>query len=387
MRGSGPDRVRPRLLLAVTLSEWGGAQAYVHALARAARDAYEVTVLTAPGGRLVEVLRKEAIRVLTVPTLQRAPHPVRDALALAHIVSVLRRERFDLIHANSTKAGILVRAAARLTGTSPIIFTAHGWAFGGAKVALTRWLIAHAERVAAGWTTRIICVSAHDRELALRCRVAAPDQLSVIPMGVDPAPFLADRPLARATGPGDEPVIIAVGRLARPKDPVVLVEAVSRLKVGRVLIVGDGPLRRGVEEAIRRRRLNGRVRLLGFRDDVPDLLRASDVFVLSSWWEGMPLAIIEAMLAGLPVVATAVGGIPELVEHGVTGLLIRVGDAGGLAQALARLVADDPLRRRMGEAGRRRALQSFNLQDTVAHTLALYETLRSPRDDATVCSE
>ncbi len=171
------------------------------------------------------------------------------------------------------------------------------------------------------------------------------------------------------------PVITFVGRLADQKNPLGLLEAFTHLSHGTLVMVGEGPLRRKVEHVVRRSALDQCVRLIDPRPDIPDLLAASDIFVLPSRWEGLPLAIIEAMMAGLPVVATRVGGVPELVEDGVTGFLVPPADPRALAGALQRLLSDDALRRRIGAAGREKALREFRLDRMLRETSRLYEEL------------
>jgi glycosyltransferase involved in cell wall biosynthesis/GT2 family glycosyltransferase len=374
---------RPRVLELVTLSEWGGAQACVFALARGLRAAYEVTVACAPGGPLVSRLRAEGIAVVEIPTLVRTPRPLADLRTLWWLVGWMRRERFDLVHCHSTKAGLLGRFAAWMAGVPAILFTVHGWPFAGWWHPVQRAVVALAERVAARLSTAMICVCEHDHRVALQMRIAPPDRLVVIPNGVDPAPFLpADDGVAggrdaRADAEADPPdhalIAVAVGRLTEQKDPATLLDAWRRVRgPHRLLLVGDGPMRPALEARCRAEGLDGRVVIAGPRDDVAAILRRADVFVLASRWEGLPLAIIEAMMSGLPIVATTVGGVPEAVAEGETGLLVPPQEPGALARALERLLGDAALRRRMGAAGRQRALREYVVDRMLRQTAALY---------------
>jgi glycosyltransferase involved in cell wall biosynthesis len=189
----------------------------------------------------------------------------------------------------------------------------------------------------------------------------------VIPNAVDVAA------LPRSHGNGHVPTVLSVGRLVLPKSFWVLREALERLEPGsfRALVAGEGPQRSyliGVPG----------LEVLGERDDVPQLLAGADVFVLSTLSEGMPISVLEAMATGLPVVASAVGGIPEVVVDGETGLLVPPRDPEALAEALRTLLADAALRRRLGQAGRRRAQELFDVPRFRRDHLALYDRLLAP---------
>jgi glycosyltransferase involved in cell wall biosynthesis len=232
------------------------------------------------------------------------------------------------------------------------------------------------ERLAARVTDRIICVSDYDRNTALRHGVASSEKLVVIRNGVDPRPLLnADSGTVRAEfNLGRRPVVTMVARLVLQKDPLTLLRAWQLSKGNNVLmIVGDGELRGEVSRFISSNGLIQSVILAGERKDIPEILAASDAFVLSSRWEGLPYTIIEAMIAELPVVATRVGGVPELVEDGVTGFLVPPGDTGALAEALQNILDDSEVRHRMGHAGREKALREFSLDDMLRRTRQVYE--------------
>jgi len=207
----------------------------------------------------------------------------------------------------------------------------------------------------------------------------------LIPNGI-PTDEYAPNPDTRAQwrqAHGIEPratVLTHIGRFAVQKNHALLVEAFAQVRADAplyLLLVGGGELENTVREQVAALGLQERVRFLGVRADVADILRASDMFVLSSRWEGNPLSVMEAMAAGLPVVSTAVGGVPELVREGVTGLLVPSEDAGALAQAMQALV-DDPVRRQaMGAAARRHAVAHFDIRHTVRGYEQLYERLLS----------
>ena len=284
------------------------------------------------------------LRFVQLRHVRRPIRPWRDLLGLVELIRLLRRERPHVLHASSSKAGVLGRLAAVATRVPVRIFTVHGWAFGassGGSSAFYRW----ADRLMSPLTTATICVS--DRELAagLAARTCRAERTVVIRNAVDV------RGAPRSGLDHDPPRLIAVGRLRPPKDFGTLVQALAALTTApyEAAIVGEGPERGALEKQVAALGLDGRVRLDGERDDVASLLAESDVFVLSSRSEGLPVSVLEAMAAGLPVVASAVGGVDELVVDGETGLLVPQADADALASALARLIGDAELRRSMGD--------------------------------------
>ena len=368
-----------KILFVVTAAEFGGASRHVLALSgHLLGKGCKVGIVAAPEPRLMREAKRLGAQVFPNRYFVRPTQLQNDIRALGPVWRALRKFQPDLVSAHSTKAGYAARLLCTLLGVKPVLFTAHGWAFTeGRSEGARRWL-ARAERLAARVTSKIICVSEHDRELALRFRVGKPEQLVTVHNGMDPSLFLAARGhrVRSELGLGRAPVITYAGRLAPPKDPLTLLRACRMLPGDfRVLLVGEGELRNSVREYAQRNGLGSKVVLLGEREDVPEILAASDVFVLPSDWEGLPRSIIEAMMAGLPVAATRVGGVPELVEDGVTGYLVPPQDSHALAAALQSLLVDPGLRQRLGEAGRKRALEHFSLAETIRRTQKVYEAV------------
>jgi glycosyltransferase involved in cell wall biosynthesis len=348
---------RPRVVLAVTLAEVGGAQTYVVSLLPALTDRFDVVVAAHGPGPVREAAIASGARYVPLEHVRRPISPARDLLGLIELVRLLRRERPDIVHASSSKAGVLTRLAARLVGVPIRVFTVHGWAFlaySGLSSRLYRW----ADRFVRPLTTATICVSEGEQAAGLEAHTCDRERTVVIPNAVDVSA------VPRSQHDRATPLIVAVGRLKAPKDFITLVRAFSVLpeRSFEALIVGEGPDRPELEQEIRRLGLAGSVQLAGERSDVPELLARADVFVLSSASEGLPVSVLEAMAAGLPVVASRVGGVPEAVLDGRTGVLVRPGDPDELAAALERLVADTALRRRLGAAGRARAGECFDLE-------------------------
>jgi glycosyltransferase involved in cell wall biosynthesis len=357
-----PDR--PRLLVVITLAEVGGAQTYLAHLLPALSA--ELDVVVAAGGAGPLRLAAEAAGATYVPLrhVRRPISPVRDLLGLLELFVLCRRLEPQIVHANSSKAGILGRLAAWLARVPVRIFTAHGWAFAAYSGATSKAYL-WAERLLRPLTTATICVADNERRIGIAARTCEPDRTVVIHNAVDV------QAAPRATPGSGEAVVISVGRLKYPKDPRTLLEAAARVPGQWTLqLVGEGPDRPELEALA-----TERSQLLGERTDVPDLLARASVFALSSRSEGLPISVLEAMAAGLPVVASDVGGLRELVEDGVNGILVPPGNAVALAAALTRLVADAELRRTMGEASRLRAEKLFDLPRFRQAHLELYRRM------------
>jgi glycosyltransferase involved in cell wall biosynthesis len=361
--------VRPRILLLVTLAETGGAQTYVANLLPSLARQFDVTVAAHGSGPLRDRAHAAGVRFVQLEHVRRPVNPPRDLRALLELTALARRERPHIVHVNSAKAGALGRLAGWLARVPIRIYTVHGWAFtahGGASSALYRW----AERVLRPLTTTTICVAESERRAGLDAGTCGEATTVVIHNGVE-------LPSAGAVEPRPGPYrLVTVGRLQAPKDPLTLIRALAELgRPGEAVIAGDGPDRPAVEREVRRLGLESAVRLAGERDDVAELLAEADLFVLSTRSEGLPLSILEAMAAGLPVVASDVGGVPELVVDRETGFLVPPGDPHALAAAIERLLDDPDLRGRFGAAGRARVSTHFDLASAQRAHLDLYRAL------------
>ncbi|HYD97130.1 MAG TPA: glycosyltransferase [Noviherbaspirillum sp.] len=367
---------RMKLVLAITKAEFGGAQEYLRILMSSMPE-YDIELISGDTGYLTEVAAKMGIRYHICRSLVHPIRPSQDIKAIFQIYRLLRRIKPDLVHANSSKAGIVARTAALLAGI-PSVFTAHGWAFtegaGGRKAVLYK----AAERLASAMTKRIICVSRYDENLALRFRVADDARLTTVHNGIP------DIPGCRAAHANTVPRIVMVARFTAQKDYETLLHAIRDLSMYdfRLQCVGDGPLLDQSRNLARILGISDKVEFLGARSDVPEILKEADIFALSTNWEGLPISVLEGMRAGLPIVATRVGGIAEAVAHGATGMLVRPRDRAQLADALRALLADPGLRRRMGQQGRERFLDMFTSERMVAGTSDVYKSVLSQRRGA-----
>ena len=357
----------PRILLLVTLAEQGGAQTYVATLAPGLVGRYDVTVAAHGAGPLPEQVRAAGASYVPLRHVRRPISPWRDVLGLLELVRLIRRLRPHIVHANSSKAGFLGRLAAWIARVPIRIYTVHGWAFsafsGPRAIVYYRM-----ERLGRRFTTSTVCVSEGERAAGVAAGTCDERATVVIRNGID----AAARPVAQPRT--DPPRIVSVGRLQAPKDPLSLIQALATIRDRRwsAIVVGDGPQRPDVESELRRCDLDEVVDLAGTRDDIAEILAASQIFVLSSRSEALPMSILEAMAAGLPVVASCVGGVPELVVEAETGLLVPPGRPDELAAAIERLIDDAGLRERLGAAGRGRAETVFEIDTFLAAHRALY---------------
>lgn len=362
------DRIRVLRIIA-RLNVGGPALHTVLLNERLPAERYESRLVTgvpdAAEGDYVELHGLAPERIVRVPALGRELSGSRDLKALAELVRLMRRVRPHVVHTHTAKAGTLGRIAAIVARVPVRVHTFHGHVFDGYfSPAKTRAFLA-IERALARRTQRILTVSDHVRDELLALGIGRPGNTTVVPLGLDLDPFArADAhrgELRRELGvAADTPLVGIVARLVPIKAHEVFLAAAARIAervpACRFVVVGDGERRAELEDLAARSGLAERVRFLGWRADLARIHADLDVAVLTSRNEGSPVALIEAMAAGLPVVSTSVGGVPDLVSEGVHGHLVAMDDAAALADATIGLLADPARRRALGSAGRTRVL-------------------------------
>jgi len=322
-------------------------------------------------------------QVVRIPGMTRPIRPQLDAAAVMALAWWLRRERVDVVHTHTSKAGFLGRLAARIAAVPVVVHTVHGFAFHEFTPPARLRVYAALERLAARWCDRIITVSQAHADWAAQLRIGRPGQVVAVPNGIAPGPppdAARRAAVRRDLGIAEDALaLISVGRFDPEKNHLDLLPALESLPRAVLLLAGEGPLRDELEAAVARRRLKGRVRFLGFRRDVPALLEAADAFVFASVREGMPIVLLEAMAAGLPIVANRIMGNREVVADGETGYLVPPRRPDLFAEALCRLFADRERARAMGLAGRLRLERQFTLARTLARLEDVYDDLLSRR--------
>jgi glycosyltransferase involved in cell wall biosynthesis len=327
--------------------------------------------------------RRRGCRVVDLPALGREVAPLADLTALVQILRLIRRERPAIVHTHTSKAGFIGRLAAAIARVPAVIHQPHGHVFYGYYGPRRTAVFTALERQAARWTDRIITLTDRGATEHVAHGIGRADQYVAVPSGVPTAELRATVPArhearARLGLEPDAFVVVGLGRLVPIKGFDLLVRAlpavVARIPSARVLLVGDGAERRHLEAIAAALGVTERLRLTGELMDVTTPLAAADVLAVPSRNEGMGRVIVEGMAIGIPVVATAVGGIPDVVTDGECGRLVEPNDIDALAAALIELGRDDALRRKLGEAGERRA-EAFSAPVASAKLLAVYAAL------------
>lgn len=379
---------RPRVAQVIPWLSLGGATGLLIQLTeRLLQDGYEVEIVTGPtteaGVSMGHLAERLGCPIHVLPSFYRAPNPWNDVRALMALTELFRRGRFDIVHGHGTKGFLLGAWAARRANVQATVWHVHGWGFHDYSSPLSRALIVWLHRKLKRTASRIVAVSEATKMDGLRWQIGTEEDYTVIYEAVDLDRF-SRRPLAaeeakRRLGiEPNHPVVGSITRLAEQKCPLDLVDAfhllLKRMPRVRLLLVGHGPLWKATEARIAQLGIADAVMMLGARWDIPEILAATDVFALTSLWEGFPICYLEAMAMGVPVVGTDAGGARECILDGHTGFLVPRRRPDLVADRLYTLLSDDALRQRMGEAGRRHAAQ-FGYDRLVADIRNLYAEL------------
>ena len=388
---------QPRPILLQVCAVDFTARHFLMPLMRAQREAgFDVRLACAPGPFIPEIT-EEGFHVYPIP-FQRSMNVLAHTVAYRRLRALLRRLRPMVVHTHTPVASLIARPAARRAGTPVVVYTAHGFYFHDAMQPAMRRTHILLERIAQHWADFLFTQSSEDLRTAVAEKIAPADRAEAIGNGVDVerfapeqfAPELLDRKRRELGLTGHGPVIVMIGRLVREKGYLELLEAFARVRpafpdatllaIGEALPSDHDDSADQIRARVRALGLEENVIFAGRRADVPALLAIGDLFVLPSWREGMPRSVIEAMAAGLPVVATDIRGCREEVIVGKTGLLVPPRDAEALARALATLLEDEELRRRMGAAGRERAATYFDERVVIDRQMRTLRRLFSERN-------
>lgn len=321
------------------------------------------------------------VKIITLPELVREIRPLQDLIAGIKLYRLFRHLRPDIVHTHTSKAGVLGRWAAFFAGVPRIIHTPHGHVFWGyfGKIRTRFYILV--ERLTTMFTDWIVALTDKEGADYIRYKVAPAEKVITIHSGVDLEKMgttsVHSEKVRSALEIGENQVVVGtIGRLTSIKGHKYLVEAAQKIvaSVSQVvfLIVGDGSLRKALEDQVKQLSLSSYFRFTGWRPDIPEMLSIMDIFVLPSLNEGMGRVLVEAMAVGKPVVGSNVGGIPTLISHGQNGLVVMPRDAEDLARALTELIKDQSLRERFGNSGRTMA-KAFGVKAMVDKIEMLYQ--------------
>lgn len=351
----------------------GGAQMHVCELSKALSfDGHDVMVLGAGTGDLAEELTAHGITYQRLKHMMVPIHPYWDVRAFFEVRKIIKEVMPDIIAIHSSKAGMI----GRLVGKSlniPTVFTAHSWSFAGEPSRRKRILFTALEKWAGKLTNGVIAVSDFDYAEALEKHIVPVEKIQMIHNGI--------RDNQNETEDYPEPTsmvrLLMVARFAEPKDHDLLLSALKHvtIKSWHLTLVGDGPLIDRVKQFTKTLGLTKQITFAGEDREVTDKLKKTDIFMLISKSEGLPLSIIEAMREGLPIIASNVGGIKELIDHRGNGLLVQKGDEAGLVEALNAMMASDIFRKQLGKAARQKFIAQFVFADMYQRTESFYKNI------------
>ncbi len=345
---------------------------------------------TGPEGSLWDDARQAGCEVICLNSLRRSIHPVLDMRARSELVEIFRELKPDIVHTHSSKAGILGRSAARKASSPIVVHTIHGMSFNRTQSALTRAAYRFLERRAATNSNAIVAVAQAMIDQAVEARIAPRDLFALIRSGMETKHYFpSDSDKARLRvlwGYDDECVVVGtVARLFDNKGYEEIMQAmrlsVSRCPNLRFVWVGDGANRRQYESTLSEMGLRGKVRFEGLvaPQRVGELMRGFDMLVHASRWEGLPRAVVQALLTGVPVISFDNDGAPEVVKDGETGCLVPLGDCTRLAEAITYLAEKPDTRTRLGRRGREVCLEMFDWKRMTKEIETLYVRLMSEK--------
>ncbi len=372
------------LLIITRLDQGGSAEAVMQigeGLSKRGHDVKIITGLTIdPQEDFESYSKRSGVHMIVIPELRREVSPFLDLYSFYKLCRFIKAERPEVVHSHTSKAGILGRWAAWLSGVRIIIHSTHGHIFYGYFGWIKTYIFLRAERITARITNRITTLTDLEIEDYQRLKLSKKEKFITIPYGIDTKkyqkPNRAGEEIRQILGLSVEDRVIGwIGRLVPVKDCGTFLKAVSLIKDTRgirALIVGDGSERQKMEDMAGR--LGLRVIFTGTRGDIYDIIPSMDVFVLSSLNEGLGRVLLEAMAAGRPVVATKVGGVPEVVKDGITGILVPPSDPEEMSSAIMKILTNPEMADAMGEEGRKWA-ERFDIQNAVEKLESLYRNL------------
>lgn len=369
------------ILYLITQSELGGAQRYVFDLAKNFKNEFNVFVAfgeQGKSGELAKKLDKENIKYFIIPYLKRSISLIMDFLALINIINIIKKIKPDIIHLNSSKISIIGSLASLCAKRRALcVYTAHGWVFNEPMSKFKKIFYFYAEKFTAILKDKIICVSKFDKEVAINKKITHEKKLISIHNGIEEITFLnKEKSRERLYILSEKIIIGSIGNLYKTKGFEYLIKATDILKKEypeiKMIIIGEGKEKRNLHGLIKKYNLENNFILAGRINNASRILKAFDIYVCSSVKEGLSYTIIEAMQAGLPIIATNVGGNPELIKNNISGLIARSRNPNSLAKNIKKLLETKKFREKLGLKAQEISQKEFNLEKMINKTREVY---------------
>jgi len=371
------------ILYIITKSVWGGAAKYVYDLSTNMSGEFDIAIAAGGKGKFYKKIKETDLPYYQMNNFQKSINPFKDIFVFFEILSLLVQLKPDIVHTNSSKAGGIAGLAGwtyKVLSNRKInlIFTAHGWAFAEDKSKWKIGLIKLFSKITAMFYDKIICVSEYDRKIALENNIAPEDKLITVHNGIDikNINFLtkeeAQKKLIKKTSPL---VIGTIAEWTSNKGLIYLLKAIKKIKNKKIdtILIGSGenPDKEKITKFIEKKNLKN-IHLIEFIPNAVNYLKAFDIFILPSTKEGLPYTIIEAMAAEVPVIATNVGGIPEMIENNINGILIESKNSQLLAVKILELINNPETTKEMTRKSRQKVEKEFTLDQMILQTKKIY---------------
>ncbi|MBQ3834246.1 MAG: glycosyltransferase family 4 protein [Elusimicrobia bacterium] len=369
-----------KVAIIITKLELGGAQKIALSLCKNIdKNKFKTVLICGCGGILDDEARRDT-QVFFVKDLIRELNPIKDLKAFFTIYKILKREKPDIVHTHSSKAGILGRIAAKLTGTKCIIHAIHGFAFNDYQSKLKKYFYIFLEKICAKISDILIVECEQTKLKGLKYNIGTEKQYKKINLGVDLSEFTnysQGKKLRKELSIKDDEILVSTVGPFKPQknlsDFIKIASCVTKSnKKIKFAIAGDGDLRKDLEKLIKDLNLENSVFLLGWRRDIPNILYSSDIFLMTSLWEGMPVVSINALYCGLPMVVNAVDGQIDLINDGINGYLIKPFDINNAAKKVLLLASDKTLREKISSKAKTTIDETYSTKHMITQHEELY---------------
>jgi len=368
---------KPKILYLITQSEFGGAQRYIFDLANNLKNDYEIMVAAGGQDELFERLEAINVKTFQIKNLVREINPVKDIFAYWEIKRLIKKSKPDILHLNSSKISVLGAFAGRKAGVKKIIYTVHGFVFNEPMSKWKKRIYLWLEKISAKYKNNLICVSDFDRQIGIKNKIAPSQKFITIYNGAAKNNFLEKKEARKELNlPLEKTIIGTIANFYPTKGLIYLIKAapiiIKKYPDLKFKIIGDGNLKNQLTLEIEKLNLKDYFSLEK-KENAASLLLAFDIFVLPSIKEGLPYTILEAAQAGVPIVATNVGGIPEIINNRVNGLLVKPADPENLAAAIVEFLENKKLAQDLANQTKIDFSQKFSLEKMLSETKRTYD--------------